>query len=27
VTRLNLFARHNFSKPGRDFVDTLYYWH
>jgi hypothetical protein len=25
VTRLNLFARHNFSKPGRDFVDTLYY--
>jgi hypothetical protein len=22
--KLNLFARHNFSKPRRDFVDTLY---
>jgi hypothetical protein len=21
---LNLFARHNFSKPRRDFVDSLY---
>jgi hypothetical protein len=21
---LNLFARHNFSKPRRDFVDALY---
>jgi hypothetical protein len=21
---LNLFARHNFSQPRRDFVDTLY---
>jgi hypothetical protein len=22
----NLFARHNFSEPRRDFVDTLYFY-
>jgi hypothetical protein len=23
---LNLFARHKFSKPRRDFMNTLYVW-